>query len=71
LNTNDLKIGVVSLLLSIALYYFNKEWVADKKHRKELDNFDKWNITPRAWLLIIIFAAIGIVNILEFFYNPQ
>lgn len=70
MNNNDLKIGVLSLLFSLALYYFNKQWVADKKRRQELDGFDKWNVIPRGWLLIIIFGAIGIVNILKFFYNP-
>jgi len=56
-------------MVSIGLYAENKRWIYHKKETGELDNFDRGNVIPRNWLLILFFGMIGVVYIFKFLFN--
>ena len=53
------------MLASIGIYFQSQKWIDRKKENGELGSYDKGNVIPRDWLLIICFGAIGIVYLMK------
>jgi hypothetical protein len=54
-------------MVSIGLYAENKRWIYHKKETGELDNFDRGNVIPRNWLLILFSESLGLFIFLSFY----
>ncbi|NII83280.1 hypothetical protein FHT21_002325 [Pedobacter sp. SG908] len=69
MNWNFLLYSSLSLITSVGLYIQNKRWISQKKKNGDLGSFDKGNAIYRNWLLIFLFACIGIVYFFKFLFN--